>query len=178
MLKTEYAYFASDHNLANLGTEVAEAIKFGNKLLSRVRTTKSLGIQIGERLIWEEHIDSLCKRVSSGLAALKQARQFVPKQTLLTIYNALVKPLFDYRDTVWGNLNKTLTARLQNLQNRAARIVTRKGYEFRSTDIRKELGWDDLETTRRKHLATSMYKALHGKAPDYLTAKLASVEEI
>ena len=111
-LKTEYMYFASDYSLANLGTDVPETIKIGDKPLSRVRSTKSLGTQIDERLVWEEHTDNLCKRVSSGLGALKQASQFVPRNTLLTIYNALVKPLFDYCDAVWGNLNKSLTARL------------------------------------------------------------------
>ena len=103
---------------------MSETIRIGDKPLSRLRSTKSLGTQIDERLVWEEHIDNLCKRVSSGLGALKQASQFVPRNTLLTIYNALVKPLFDYCDTVWGNLNKSLTARLQKLQNRAARIIT------------------------------------------------------
>ena len=118
--------------------------------ITRVRSTKSLGVVFDQRLVWEEHVDSLCKRVSSGLAALKQARQYVPQDTLLMIYNAVIKPLFDYCDVVWGNLNKTLMARLQKLQNRAARIITRKGYDVRSADIRKELRWDDLETIRKK----------------------------
>ena len=84
------------------------------------------------------------------------------------IYNAVIKPLFDYCDVVWGNLNKTLTARLQKLQNRAARIITRKGYDVRSADIRKELRWDDLETIRKKHLAVVMYKVVNNKVPSYL----------
>ena len=168
VLKTEYMYFASDYSLANLGTDVSETIKIGDKPLSGVRSTKSLGTQFDERLVWEEHIDNLCKRVSSGLGTLKQASQFVPKNILLTIYNALVKSLFDYCDAVWGNLNKSLTARLQKLQNKAARIITRKGYDERSADIRKELGWDDLETSRKKHLAILMYKIMNNKAPGYL----------
>ena len=132
-------------------------------------TTKSLGVVFDRRLVWEEHVDSLCKRVSSGLAALKQARKYDTLLTiLLTIYNAVIKPLFDYCDVVWGNLNKTLTARLQKLQNRAARNITRKGYDVRSADIRKELIWDDLETIRKKHLAVVMYKVVNNKAPGYL----------
>ena len=81
-------------------------------------------------------------------SCVKQARQDVPQDTLLTIYNAVVKPLFDYCDAVWGNLNKTLTARLQKLQNRAARIRPRKGHDVGSADIRK-----GLETNRKKTLS-------------------------
>ena len=109
-----------------------------------------------QRLVWEEHVDSLCKRVSSGRAALKQARQYVHQDTLLTIYNAVIKPLFDYCDLVWGNLIKTLTGRLQKLQNRAARIITTKGlYDVRSVAIRKNLRWDDLEAIRKKNTQQS-----------------------
>ena len=70
---------------------------------------------IDQRLGWDEHVDSLCKCVSSGLAALKQASRYVPQNTLITIYKSLIEPLLDYCDVVWGNLNKTLTTRLQKL---------------------------------------------------------------
>jgi len=123
---------------------------------------------IDQRLGWDEHFDSLSKRVSSGLAALRQARRYVPQNTLITIYKSLIEPVFDYCDVVWGNLNRTLTTRLQELQNRAARIITREGYDVRSTTIRGELSWDDLETTRRKHIAILLYKIVNNRSPGYL----------
>ena len=43
------------------GNDVSETIKIGDKPLSSVRSTNSLGTQIDERLVWEEHIDNLCK---------------------------------------------------------------------------------------------------------------------
>ena len=114
-------------------------MKISEQTITSVQSTKSFGVVFDQRLVWEEHVDSLCKRVLSGLAALKQARQYVHQDTLLTIYNAVVKPLLDYCAVVWGNLNKTITARLQKLQNRAARIRTRKGYDVGSVDISKDL---------------------------------------
>ena len=54
------------------------------------------------------------------------------------------------------------------MQNRAARIITRKGYDFRSTTIREKLKWDDLETTRRKHIAILLYKIVNKRAAGYL----------
>ena len=100
-------YFASDYNLSNLGTFAIDPLKIGEQPTTRVQPTKFLGVVFDQRLVWEEQVDSLCKRVSSGLAALKQARQYVHQDTLLTIHNAVIKPLFDYCDVVWGNLNKT-----------------------------------------------------------------------
>ena len=81
----------------------------------------------------------------------------------------LIKPLFDYCDVVWGNLNKTLTRRLQKLQNRVTRFITREGNDksrsiFESTELRL----DNLETSRRKHTAIRMYKIENKKAQGYL----------
>ena len=70
---------------------------------------------------------------------------------------------------MWGNLNSTLSVRLQKLQKREARIISRKGYDERSLDIRKQLGWDDRETLWRKHTAIPMYKTFYKKVPDYLS---------
>ena len=78
------------------------------------------------------------------------------------------EPLFDYCDVLWGDLNKTLPTRPQKLQNRAARIITPKVYDLRSTTIREVLRWDDLETTRRKHIAIIMYKIVNKRALGYL----------
>ena len=149
--------FAADYNLSNLGIFAIDPSKINQQPITRVQSTKSLGVVFDQRLLCAEHVDSLCKRVSSGRAALKQALQDVPQDTLLTVYNAVIKPLFDDCDVVWGNLSKTLTARLQKLQNRAANIITCKGYDVRSADIRNELSWDDVETIRKKHLASNRH---------------------
>ena len=48
------------------------------------------------------------------------------------MYKALVMPYFNYCSGVWGNINKGLADKLQNMQNRAARILTFSNYEVRS----------------------------------------------
>ena len=60
-------------------------------LTTRVKSTKSLGVMIDERLVWDELVDSLRKRVSSGLAALKQAHRYVP-QTVPSYTNHSLNP--------------------------------------------------------------------------------------
>ena len=107
VLKTEYMYFASDYNLSNLGVFEIDPLKIGEQPLTRVQSSKSRGVVFDQRLVWEEHVDSLCKGVSSGLAALKQSGQYVPLDGFLTIYNAVILPLFDYCDVVWSNLKKS-----------------------------------------------------------------------
>ena len=43
----------------------------------------------------------------------------MPKNVLITIYNFLIVPHFDYCSIVWGLMGKGLSEKVQKLQNRA-----------------------------------------------------------
>ena len=45
---------------------------------------------------WQSQVNSICKKVSAGIGALKRTRSLVRRQTQLRIYEALVAPYFDY----------------------------------------------------------------------------------
>ena len=62
---------------------MADPLKISDQPITRVHSTKSVEVVFDhERLIWDEHVQRLCKRVSSGLAALKQARRYIIQDTL------------------------------------------------------------------------------------------------
>jgi hypothetical protein len=126
-----------------------------------------LGVHIDERLTWHEHIQNISKK-GTGISGLRRVREFVQLSTLLTIYNSLIQLLFDYCDVVWDSLPAAGASILQKLQNRAARVITRQGYDIRSNEIRKTLNWKTLAEMRNIHILTMMYKILNNLAPNYL----------
>jgi hypothetical protein len=69
---------------------------------------------------------------------------------------------------VWGCLGKTLAAKVQKLQNRAFRIITRENYTTRSADILNKLGVPNLEKRRMQQLSILMYKVKNKLVHDYL----------
>lgn len=85
-------------------------------------------------------------------------RDFVPRQTLIRIFQFFTLPYFDYYSEAWGCLGKCSSDRLQKLQNRAARINTCSGYERRFINILNELGWETLDQKRTKQLTVCIYK--------------------
>ena len=124
-------FIGSDNNLAKVRNT---SLIFLNGLpIKRVNTAKSLGLLIGERLSWSNHIAAASNKISSAIADLRQVKSFVPINIAITIYNSMVKPLFDYCDIVLDNLSGTNATRLQKLQNRAARVINGKGYDVRSS---------------------------------------------
>lgn len=164
--KTKYMLMATRQKLSSIPSE--PTIMVNSEKILRVDKYKCLGVTLDETLSWDKHIEEIFKKVSKGLGALKRIRPYVPQSTLVTVYNTLILPYFDYCSTVWGCIGKCLGDRLQKLQNRAARIITRSTYEDRSTDILQKLGWNTLEQRREKQLATTVYKVINNHTPLYL----------
>ena len=114
-------------------------------------------------------MDKIAKKISGGIGVLRRVRHLLPNHTLITMYNSLVLPYFDYCSIVWGSCREGMCNRLQALQNRATRVVTSSSYDRRSVEILDELGWDNLETRRKRQLATIMFKLKNQIiAPDHL----------
>jgi hypothetical protein len=136
-----------------------------NTQIKRVQYTKSLGVTIDENLTWKNHIDTICKNVSSGIGALKRVRRFVNRETAVKAYSGLIEPYFNYCCPVWDGIGSELSSKLQN---RAARMITESTYENSSNSLREELNWHQLSINRKKLKAILMYKTINKRVPEYL----------
>ena len=63
-----------------------------------------------------------------------------------------MQPHFDYCILVWGNCTKTLSTKLQKLQNRAARIITYSSYDVNADLLIEKLAWRKLDSQRVKSI--------------------------
>ena len=154
------------------------AINVGNLKINRVETTRSLGLMIDEPLNWSAHVDHIFKKVASGLAILRNVREILDFDTLIIIYQSIIQPYFDYCAQVWGCLGKTLAAKVQELQYRAFRLITRENYTTRSADILKMLGNLNLEKRRMQQLSIFMYKVKNRLVPDNFCDLFTNVSDI
>ena len=87
---------------------------------------------------------------------VRRVSRTTPSNTTETMYKALIALYFDYSSCVWGYIGKGLLEKLQQRQNRAARIVTLSNYETRSKYLLDELGWEVLEDRKVRQLAILM----------------------
>ena len=101
----------------------------------------------------------------------------MPQSTLLNIYNSLVQPHFDYYSLVWGNCGKTLSNKLQKLQNRAARVITSSNFDVDVDSLFHKLSWKDLKSQRQIQNALMVFKSLNGLVPEYPTSKFVKRNE-
>ena len=136
--------------------------------INQSNQSKSRGLIIDENLSWNAHIHEISKKVSSGIGALKWVRPFVSMHTAIKIYKDLIEPHFDYCSAVWDGLTQQLSEKLQKLQNRAIRVITKSSYDTSSRFLFNSLGWNNLSVRRAKQKANLMYKCINSLAPAYV----------
>ena len=101
--------------------------------------TKLLGVLIDSKLTYKGHIQAMLKKLSSKVG--------LEQEQLCLIYNASIQSNLDYCITVWGSCYKSYLAKLQRLQNRCARIITRNfDYNTPSSALISSLAWMSVET--------------------------------
>lgn len=174
--ETEFITIASNYRLKQFIAD--PKIKLGNKAIKQVSKAKLLGVLVDEKLSWDDHVnEKIIPKVLRGLRMLRELRNILSLPQLVSLYNALITPYFDYCSTVWGNCGTVLSNKLQKLQNRAARIITTSRYEIRSTEILSTLNWCNLQTRRIQQKCTLMYKIINGISPSYLNEMFVPVNE-
>ena len=138
--KTEFMVISSRQKLQSL-TDYTMNIHIDGV---PINLSKSLGLIIDKNLSWKAHIHEISKKISSGIGALKRVRPFVSMHTAIKIYKGLIEPHFDYCSAVWDGLTQQLSEKLQKLQNRAIRVITKSSYNTGSRFLLNSLGWDNL----------------------------------
>ena len=90
----------------------------------RVNLHKHLGIYSSSLLDWGKQIDKVCLKANRKLSVLRSVR-LLSRQTLDILYKLTVRSIVDYALPVYCNtLKQTELSRLENLQYRAAKLVT------------------------------------------------------
>ncbi len=154
-------------------------ILYGEYQLKRVKEKNVLGLIIDDQLKWNKHNVEHCKTISKSVALLRKAKNYVSQEVLVTMYNSLVLPHFNYCSTIWHDDNNTQNIEnLLKLQKRAARIITSSDYSIRSHQIFETLQWQPIKTILDKRELLLMFKIIKGKAPNYLTMLLSNCNNI
>ena len=126
---------------------------------------KYLGVVIHKNLTWNEHIELLIAKLNQRIGLLNRIKHLLLLDVRVALYNAFIRPLFDFADTIWGDRdNLTLMHDLQVFQNKAVKVILDLPNYASSTDALKTLGWPTLFQERLVHRYATTFKYIHGLA--------------
>ena len=135
---------------------------FNGQYIDRVNTHKHLGVYLQSNLQWSTQIKESCLKANRKLSVLRNVRM-LRRKTLDLLYKVTVRSVIDYALPIYANnLKLTEIARLEQLQYRAAKLVT-GALHFTSRDkLNIELGWETIKK-RIEFLGLSLFQKIHLK---------------
>ena len=149
--------------------QIHPTINLNNVEVERVPFQKHLGFMLDEKLNFRQHIDSAISKINTGIAVIKKLRYTLPRNSLITIYKAFLRPLIDYGDIIYDQpQNESFCEKIESVQYKAALAITGAIQGTSRDKIYHELGLESLKSRRWYKRLTSMFKIMRNEAPDYL----------
>ena len=96
---------------------------------------KYLGVLLDPHLNWGAHVDVLSSKLNRAAGMLSKVRHFVSEDGLRNIYFSIFSSLMTYASQIWGQFANKNVIRIQNIQNRALRIINFSDFDAPSTPL-------------------------------------------
>ena len=145
-------------------------IYFNNAAIATQDHQKHLGLILDQELAFDRHLDEKINKANRGIALIRRLREFLPRDSLVTIYKSHVRSHLDYGDVVYDRPgNSNFSDKLESVQYNACLAITGC---FRGTSREKiylELGLESLADRRLSRRLVYFYKIINGFAPAYLS---------
>ena len=136
---------------------------FKNFVIKSEKNTK-FGVQMDHHLFMISQVTAICTACNFQLYRLLSVRRYLTPLITSRLY---------YCNSLLLNLPTSQIARLQRIQNKAARLVTQTSMRELITLVLKELHWLPIDRRIVYKVLVITYKAFHGLAPVYLAELLA-----
>ena len=147
--------------------------------LDKVASYKLLGVSFDQNLTFDEHIGTVCKKLTQRIGKLRSIKYSLPKQERILLYNAVIKPVLMYGSDVWTKTSHDNLNRVFRLQKRPPRVILNVGVrEERTVTLFDKLNWIRFYDETKIDKCCVVYKCLQGSAPDYLINRITKISNV
>ena len=130
--------------------------------LPAVSQLKYLGITVQNNLKWDKHISAVVSKASQTLGFLRRNFKMAPQKIRELAYCTMIRPQVEYVVSVWSPWLLQDIYRLERLQRRSTRFVSRNYHQIASvSNMIKTLGWESLEDRKKKLRIQMLYKIIN-----------------
>jgi hypothetical protein len=138
---------------------------------------KYLGVWLDKKLDWSKHVDQIISKCIKNINFVFRNLSGTCTRTKAKAYKTLLRPLLEYGSAVWDPYKDTNKKALEKVQSIAVRRVTGRMKRWKiernkknvmcklwesPTEMKKELGWESLESRRKVARLCNLYKIREG----------------
>jgi hypothetical protein len=144
-----------DMNNPNLITELERV--HNNNEKPDCRAYKLLGVYFDENMTFNCHFTSLANKLSRSLYCINRTKNFINKNSLITLYYALIHSHLTYCPITLSSTSSSNIKKILLIQKKAIRIISNNRYNAHTGPIFKELEILPYD----KLLTEAKYKFMH-----------------
>ena len=164
--KTEIILFDSKKHLAELNIKLLSVA--GTDVSVASEPVWNLGAMFDSQLIMAPHVKSVVKKSSFHQKNIGKARRVLTEDATKTVMQSLVMFRLDYCNALLIGIQHDLIAKLQRLQDSAARIILRTRKYEHITPVLIKLHWLSIKFRIQFNVLLLVYNALNGLTPKYI----------
>ena len=143
----------------------APQLMLNNIQLNKCDSFNFLGLHITQHLTWTEHVRHISSRISRTAGQLNHLKHILPSKILITLYNTLILPHFNYCILTWGSQHQSIS----KLQKKCIRIVGNSHYCSHTEPILKNNNLLRIEDIYKLQQLSFYFKLKNGTLPPYFS---------
>ena len=172
--KTECMLFGTANAIRKY--EHFKTITIGSSTINIVTVVRNLGVFIDNNLSMKEHVLKTVKICNHHIRNIAFIKKYLNEDTLKSVICNHVLSRLDYCNSIYQGLPNYLLKKLQNVQNRSARLIKGLCLRDRITPALIELHWLPIKARVEYKIILLVYKALTYGEPKYLRHYLCLFE--
>ena len=149
-----------------------EYIDVSGERIKPTSSARNIGVIFDEHMSLDKHVTNICKACFFHLRNISKIRDCLSQADTEKLVHAFITSKLDSVNSLLHGLPTFLIDRLQNVQNAAARIITRTKKYDHIKPVLKQLHWLPVNQRINYKILLLTYKALNGQAPSYITELL------
>ena len=154
-------------NFIQSDCKIRDKIQLSGMDIENSESAKLLGIKIDSKLTFNDHVTELCNKACSKMHALARMSNYMSQKQKRIIMSTFITSHFGYCPLVWMFHNRTLNRRINNIHERALRLV----YNDSQSTFDELLIRDNSFTIHDRNLqslAIELYKVVNDIAPQIM----------
>ena len=160
--KAAYSIFTNQSTIpATLNT-----VTIGNDTIERVKYSRYLGLQLDDKLEWNEHLEILKSKLRKTIQAFKIVKNYLTDDQKRIMYYSYFFSRLQYGIELFGHTSKGQMKELQVIQNRALKALYKKDFRTPTKELHKSCKIILVKDIQQLNILKFVFKQRKGEAPE------------
>ena len=162
--KTKYTIFQNKKAFKTKKGIKKIKLNINKSCIKQVTEFKYLGIIFDNKLNWQNHIESLCVKLSKAAGVIYKLKRVAPKGVLKMVYYSIVDTHLRYGITAWGGAKGTALERLNSIHKKIIKYM--KSNDETVDEAFSSLQILNITALYRFEINKLVYQMKKGSVPD------------